>query len=95
MSSFCESKSAVRLRALNGEASRAPIFRPFVLPARSPCFHHGGPGAAPGRATTFCGNSSEAERFVANEEAEISTFSYRSISDPTHRKLSMLRPFKP
>ena len=43
-------------------------------------------GQHPDGRPLFCGNSSEAERFVANEEAEISTFSYRSISDPTHRK---------
>lgn len=42
---------AVRLMASNGEAGRAFFFRPFVLPARSPRFHRGGPGAAPGRAT--------------------------------------------
>ena len=44
---------AVRLMASNGDAGRAFSFRPFVLPARSPRFHRGGPGAAPGRATIF------------------------------------------
>lgn len=44
------------------------IDRLFVLPARSPRFHRGGPGAAPGQATIFRGISLLVERLVANED---------------------------
>jgi hypothetical protein len=56
--------------------------RPFVLPARSPCFHRGGPGAAPGRATIFSGRFFTRDgRFqsIGYFSADVRTTSTKSI----------------